>query len=152
MTELTQWRPLERLLPGFSRSIFGDLMRDDLFSRVLREATGNGDSWTPLVDLTETEQAYEFEGEFPGINPEDIKITLNDNCLEITGEKRKERRGGDGARRIYERSYGAFTRTFKLPVPVDEDSVSAESSNGLLRVTLRKKTAGKSLEIKVQAK
>jgi HSP20 family protein len=151
MLEMTKWRPFERLFPAFPASTFGDMTRDDFLSRWLHGA-GNGDDWAPRVDLRETEKTYEVEGELPGVSPDDIEVSLNNGCLTIRGEKRQEERREDENLHVYERSYGSFSRSFMLPAPVLEDSVSAESIDGLLKVTVEKKEKTKPVKIQVKGK
>ena len=146
-TQLTEWRP-------FGRTPFPEL--PSLFNEFLRKEwplrAGNGDEWTPRVELTETPEAYEVHAELPGCKPDDIKVNLTGNTLCIHGEKRKEEQRAEDNVHIYERSYGSFQRTFNLPNAVVQDGVSAETSEGILTVKVKKAEAAQSREIKVEVK
>jgi len=117
----------------------------------MRMHMGANEDWTPRVDLSESPEGYEVRAELPGCQPEDIKINLTGNTLCIHGEKRKEERRAEDNVHVYERSYGAFQRTFNLPNPVDGDSVMAETKDGILTVRIKKAETARSREIEVKA-
>lgn len=95
-------------------------------------------SFSPRVDISENDKEVTITAELPGMEPEDIHLTLNRNVLTISGEKRaeKEERG----RRFYrvERSYGSFYRSIPLPADVNEDRIEATFKHGVLKVKLPK--------------
>jgi HSP20 family protein len=95
------------------------------------------------IDLNETDQAYTVAAEMPGIEDKDVDLTLRDNTLTIRGEKRDERKDGDGGRVYIERSYGRFERTIPFESEVDADKVVASRKNGVLTVTLPKNPEAK---------
>jgi len=106
----------------------------------------------PHIDISEDEKNIYVEAEVPGVKKEDIKITLQDNILTITGEKKKEEK--DSKRNFFrsERAYGSFTRSFTLPDDINPDSVDAKFENGILNIkisrTEKKKQNEKFIEIK----
>lgn len=145
MTELTLWRPfkeLERIRKEM------DSLWDTLFDR--RPVRGDGVSeWMPSLDLSETKNSYIVSAEIPGIEPKDVEISLTDNVLTIKGEKKQEKQEDNENYHLIERSYGSFTRSFRLPVQVQADKVKATYKNGVLKITLPKTEEAKKKEIKI---
>lgn len=122
--------------------IFLKEMIDKIFEDTLRIAdkiyiTSEG-TWSPPVDLYETESEFIVKAEVPEIRQEDIFIKLDSNLLTIEGERRFRREKIEGYHRI-ERPYGRFKRSFILPESVDSDSVRASLQNGVLKIMLPKK-------------
>ena len=94
--------------------------------------------WRPAVDVHESEAAFHFTAELPGLTKEDIEITLDENNLTLKGERKfEEKEESENYHRI-ERSYGSFTRSFSLPGQVDTEKVTAEFKNGVLHITVPK--------------
>lgn len=113
--------------------IFEDTMRLADMIYIAPEGT-----WSPPVDLYETESEFIVKAEVPGINENDILIKLDLNVLTIEGERRIRKEKIEGYHRI-ERPYGRFKRSFTLPNPVNSDSVRASLENGVLKIILPKK-------------
>jgi len=107
--------------------------------------------WAPSLDLSETKDAFVVKAEVPGMDPKDIQVSLQENLLTIKGEKRQEREEKEERYHRIERSYGAFTRSMRLPVAVDGMKVDAKFKNGLLTVTLPKTPGAKGTTIPVKA-
>ena len=106
-------------------------------------------SWAPDVDIAENPDGYEIHAELPGMREEDIAITLNNNILTISGEKKREvKENKDNFVRV-ERSYGKFERSFSLPNNILADRVSASYADGVLKVALPTAEEAKSRTIKV---
>ena len=105
--------------------------------------------WMPAVDVRETNDSFVFSAELPGLSKDDVSITLEDNVLTLTGERRFEKDASKNEFRRIERSYGHFTRSFTLPSEVDNDTVQANYSDGLLTITVPKteKTKPRKIEI-----
>jgi HSP20 family protein len=106
--------------------------------------------WMPKMDLAETKDALVVKAEIPGIEPKEIVLTLQDQVLTIKGEKRQEKEEKDEHYFRAERSYGAFARSLRLPVPVDGSKVTANFKNGVLAVTLPKTPAAKGTTIPIK--
>lgn len=106
-------------------------------------------SWTPGVDITEGELAIVLEADLPGVRPADFRLSIENNVLTLSGERRAERGvTGEKAHRV-ERQYGRFARTFTLPASVNVEKVSAELREGVLRVTLPKREEVRARQIQV---
>ncbi|MBI2187836.1 MAG: Hsp20/alpha crystallin family protein [Acidobacteria bacterium] len=110
--------------------LFGDeYLRD--------EDTGVRGSWTPAVDIFETESHdLVLKAELPGLNREDIEVVVENSTLVLKGSKKFEADVKEENYRRIERSYGTFHRSFTLPNTVDASKVSAEFKNGVLTVRL----------------
>jgi HSP20 family protein len=107
--------------------------------------------WSPSMDISETKESLVVKVEVPGMDQKDIRISLQENLLTITGEKRQEKEEKEERYHRIERSYGAFTRGVRLPVGVDGSKVAATFKNGLLTVTLPKTPAAKGTTIPIKA-
>ena len=97
----------------------------------------------PAVEMTETAKAYKVKAELPGMDPENIEVTLDDGLLRIAGEKKEEREETERGYRLSERSYGSFERLIELPLAADGNGVEAKFRNGLLTVTVPKNDKAK---------
>jgi len=120
-----------------------------------RPANGKEDmtvaEWMPLVDITEDDQAYLIKAELPDVRKEDVKVTVENGVLNISGERKFEKEDQNKRYHRIERAYGSFTRSFAVPDDADDSAVSAEFKDGLLTVRLAKseKARPKSVEVKV---
>ncbi|MBI4760201.1 MAG: Hsp20/alpha crystallin family protein [Chloroflexi bacterium] len=92
----------------------------------------------PRIDVSETDREITVVAELPGMEPEDINLTLSRNILTISGEKRSEVEEEDRHFYRVERSYGSFCRSIPLPDEVDEDKIDATFKRGVLKVKLPK--------------
>jgi HSP20 family protein len=105
--------------------------------------------WAPMADISETKDKLIVKAELPGLDPEDIKLSLSGNLLTIEGEKKKEKEEKDEHHYYLERYSGAFHRAFRLPVEVQEDKIDAKFDKGVLTITLPKTVKTKKKEIKI---
>ena len=107
-------------------------------------------AWTPLVDIFEEPEFIRIVAEVPGVKPEDVQITVEGNVLTIKGTK--EQVAEEKAEKVhrYERTYGAFERTFTLPATVAADKIKATYEHGILTILLPKIEAAKAQTIKIE--
>jgi len=98
----------------------------------------NDISWSPRVDIHETEKEIIIDAELPGIAKEDIKVELKNGILTISGERKQEKKTEKGNSYRIERHYGKFERSFGLPETVADDKVNAKFKDGILSLTLPK--------------
>src|SRR5262249_48148992 len=100
---------------------------DRLFDSFLREPFGSSSTqmWAPPVELSETENAFTVRAELPGIDPKDVEVSIVDNALVVSGEKKEKHEENDENQSFHvaETFYGAFRRTIVLPSEVDEKNV-----------------------------
>jgi HSP20 family protein len=111
--------------------------------------TSSGRLWAPPVDVIENENELTLRLDLPGINLNEIDVQLTGETLTIRGERRFERREGEGYVHL-ERPYGTFQRSFNLSVPVQSDGVRADYKDGVLTITLPKQEAVKPRKIQIQ--
>jgi HSP20 family protein len=95
-------------------------------------------TWKPAVDVKETDEAYVLNAELPGLEKKDIHITLEDNVLTLSGERRFEKETDKDNYHRIERAYGSFTRSFSLGGGVDAEKVQATFKDGVLTMTVPK--------------
>src|SRR4029078_12373539 len=94
--------------------------------------------WAPAVDITEDDKEYLVKAELPEMKKEEVKVTVENGELTISGERKLEKEEKNKKYHRIERSYGSFVRTFTLPDTVKGDKVNAEFKDGLLTVHLPK--------------
>jgi len=109
-------------------------------------------AWVPATDIFEDAEGIKIAIELPGLAPEDVKLTIENNTLTIRGEKKQVAEEKTTRVHRYERSYGAFERSFTLPSTVDNDKVAARFEHGVLTVALPKAEKAKPREIEVRIK
>lgn len=108
-------------------------------------------AWSPQVDIFENKNEIVLEAELPGMKPEDVNISIENNILTVHGERKFEKKDeGDNFHRV-ERSYGSFTRSFTLPPTVSSENANAEFENGVLRLSLAKREEAKPRRIEIKA-
>ena len=145
---LIRWEPFRELDDVFGRY-------SPFFSRVAaaRQATaedGGTPAWTPVANISETETDYLIKAELPEVSKEDVKVTVDESVVTISGERRKEAEHKDEKVHRVESFYGHFTRSFQLPEDADIGAIQAESRNGVLKVRVPKTPASKPRTVEVQ--
>lgn len=107
--------------------------------------------WSPMVDITETDEEYLIKAEIPEVKKEDVKVSVENGVLTLQGERKQEKEEKGKKFHRVERYYGSFLRTFTVPDNVDETKVKAEFKDGILNVHLPKteKAKPKAVEVKV---
>jgi HSP20 family protein len=146
--ELTPWRPLGELgslrreMDRLWDSFFGERPLTRVWER----------EWLPSLDVSETKDDFVVKAEVPGIDAENIDISLTGDVLTIKGEKKHEKEEKEEDYHLVERNYGAFSRSVRLPAEVEPAKIKASYKNGILKVTLPKseKVKAKKVKIKVE--
>ena len=126
--------------------LFGDALSN--FDWQYRDNAGA--AWVPPVDIFEEPDALRITAEVPGVSPDNLKISLENNVLSIHGTKEQVAQERSERVHRYERTYGAFERSFTLPTTVDANNIQASYENGVLTVTLPKVEKAKPRQIDVQ--
>lgn len=107
---------------------------DDMLTRTTPTA-----AWMPAVDVREDQKDIAIQAELPGVRPEDVEVTSDNGLLTIRGQKTISRQEGDQTQyHLVERSYGSFSRSFRLPKGVDESKITASFDHGILTVRVPK--------------
>ncbi|MBT40290.1 MAG: molecular chaperone Hsp20 [Deltaproteobacteria bacterium] len=118
-----------------------DRLIDDFwpgFGAAPRAWAGKQLHFAPHIDLSETDDAYEVKAELPGVEEKDFEVTLEEDTLLLSGEKRSEHTDEGEGRRYVESVSGRFERRIALPMEVDADNVKATYKNGVLSIMLPK--------------
>jgi len=126
---------------------------DRVFDRFFTPGSVTG-PWAPAVDVRETKDSIEVVAELPGMRQEDVEVSIENNLLTISGEKKQEVTEGnpESEYHLVERRCGRFERSFTLPRTVDAEKISARFEQGLLTVTLPKAEAAKPRRVEIRAK
>ena len=146
---IVRWEPFRELLSTQDR--FNQLF-NQTFSRVFGsegQELGNR-GWAPPVDVYETEHNLVIKAELPGLDPKDVNVRVENNVLEIGGERKSEKDLKEGNYHRVERSYGAFSRSFTLPSTVTTENVTAEYKDGVLTLSLAKREEAKPKTIQIK--
>lgn len=143
--DVWNWSPFDRLTS----------LRDEI-NRLFESPLTNGGSdafnaWAPALDVFEDKDNLIVRAELPGLKKEDIEISLHDNSVTISGERKSEKKYEGSETSREERFFGRFTRSFQLPKTVDASKVKAAYKDGLLTVTLPKAEEAKPRQIQIQA-
>ena len=153
MKTLTTWNPFRELDEVQNRlnKFFGG------FPAFPVRFPKNGDTlklpdWSPLVDITEDDHEYLFKVDLPEMKKDDVKVTIENGILYISGERKTEKEEKKQKFHRLERFFGTFERSFTVPEDADATKITAEFKDGVLKVHLPKTPAAKSkpVEVKVQ--
>lgn len=146
---LTTWDPFEdfgllRGLSPFRRSELARLAPERL-------AFGPGGQAVPAVDISEDDDHFVVTAEIPGADKDDVTVEAHEQLLTIRGEKRCEREETKEQARYVERSYGSFSRSFRLPANADTGAIKAHFRDGVLRIEVPKAPESKPKSIVIHA-
>ncbi|MFP4654104.1 MAG: Hsp20/alpha crystallin family protein [Methanohalobium sp.] len=124
----------------------------DLFNRfALGGFSGvTGETFSPLVDIKEEDNNVIVTADMPGVNKDDVDITVRDDTLEVNAKCSEESKTEEEGYYRHERTYRVFSRTVPLPASVNEEDASAKLENGVLHITLPKAEEEKERKIKVE--
>jgi HSP20 family protein len=141
---LKLWEPFRELVS----------MRDDM-DRLFETFFGSGQGdlenyWKPAIDIEESNGNLMVRAELPGMTKDDIKVSVQDDMLTISGERMRENEEKNKTVHRIERCYGQFRRMIRLPATVDADKVKATYKEGVLHVTLPKPESLKPKNIDVE--
>ena len=129
---------------------------DDFFSGfdvTPRSLTPGGFSaFSPSVDVKESDKDFTIRAEIPGVEEKDVEVTVTKDAVTIKGEKKEEKEDKDKNYYYMERSYGSFNRVIPLAVETDANKAEASFKNGVLNITIPKKSSAKTKGTKVPIK
>lgn len=144
---ITKWDPFRDIM--VLRDRMNRLFEDLVSSPRLEESDIIQSNWSPAVDIYETENELVLTAELPGVDEKEVEIKVEDNTLSLKGERKFEKETREENYHRIERAYGSFSRSFSLPNYVDQDKISAEYENGLLKIHLPKKPEVKPRKVKI---
>ena len=144
MKTLAQWNPI-RELDEFQNRL------SSFFNKRDEQNEWLGSAWTPLVDVVEEDKEFIIKAEIPEVDRDNVKVTVNNGMLTISGERRLEKEDKTQKYHRVERSYGSFARSFALPEHVEAEKVTANFKDGLLTLRLPKteKALPREVEVKI---
>src|SRR6266436_5703487 len=154
MNKLMTWNPLREMDEAqnrFNRFFLGGfpipnrMGGDEIHSLAVAD-------WSPEVDISEDEHGYLLKADLPEIKKDDVRVTVEDGILNVSGERKSEKE--DQKRKFHriERSFGTFRRSFTLPEDADSTKVTAEFRDGVLKVHLPTTSIARSKAIEVKVK
>lgn len=123
-----------------------------LFDSEVRGRAESDAQWAPRVDIYEDPERFLCKAELPGMKPEQVNISIENNLLTISGERKFEHEEKKNNYHRIERLYGSFRRSFQLPNTIDATKVSAEMKDGILAVSLPKRVEVQPKQIKIEVK
>jgi HSP20 family protein len=132
------------------RQMMDRVLEDDFFRFPSMWERNGGEVASLALDVAEKDDAYVVKASLPGVNPEDVDITLTDNVLTIRGETKDDKDIKQENYHLRERRFGTFVRSVTLPNAVDADKIEALNENGVLTLTLPKAESVKPRKIEVK--
>ena len=141
-----KWDPLKELVGVHKR--MNELFESALARTDFDAKEGVG-AWSPEADVYETPEALRLDLELPGLDQRAIELRVDGDELVVEGERRMDREAPAEQFHRVERSYGKFSRRFRLPSTVDRDQIQAKYRNGVLAIVLPKKDSARPKAIKV---
>jgi HSP20 family protein len=148
MNNLTRWEPYREL--ATMRQMMDRMLDDEFFKPFNSMWERGGQAASLALDVAEKDDAYVVKASLPGVNPEEVEITLTDNVLTIRGETKEDKDIKQENYRLRERRFGSFARSVTLPNPVNADQIEAVNENGVLTLTLPKAESVKPRKIEVK--
>ena len=149
MNELSRWDPFRELEDMQHR------LSSVLGRQTQRRHDGGRESitvaeWAPLVDISEDDKEYLIKAELPEVKKEEIKVTVENGVLVLSGERKLEKEEKDRKHHRIEQAYGSFGRSFALPEDADAEKVNAEFNDGVLKLHIAKSEAARPKQIEVK--
>ena len=156
MIGLTKWNPVDQWDPFKEMEAM-----ENRLGMLLGRLPGNRErkqeamalsQWAPLVDITEDTKEYVVKAELPEMKKEEVKVSVENGVLSISGERSLEKEDEGRKYHRVERAYGSFSRSFTIPEGTDTAKLTAEFKDGVLKVHLPKnnKAAPKAVQVKVE--
>jgi len=142
---ITRWEPFKEMEEFFRQG-------SPFLSRALRQRNGDLTEWTPVADISETPTEYLIKAELPAVKKEDVKVTLENGVITISGERKHEKESKDENEIRVESFHGTFTRSFSLPDDIDANGIRAESRDGVLKVHIPRTQAVRPKAVTIDVK
>lgn len=139
----SEWEPFRMM----QRMLSWDPFRE--MAPMLREEPG---TFMPAFEIKETKEGYVFKADVPGVKESDIDISITGNRLNVSGKRESEREDKTDTFYTYERSYGAFSRSFTLPEGAETRGIQADLKDGVLTLSVAKKPEAQPQKIAIKPK
>lgn len=152
MSKIIRWNPMRETVDLFNE--FDRMMESvpyrNRWGMPMRASEIVG-SWKLAVDVSEKGDNFTVKASLPGMKPEDLNVTLEDNVLTIQGEVREDETVEEENFHIRERRFGSYSRSLRFPVPVNANGIEAAYENGILTLTVPKaeEVKPKRIEVKI---
>ena len=154
MTIQTPAKQFASPVPARAGAFFAPIQRE--FDRLFDQL---GTAWDTVadfdvatrMDVKETDGGLEITVEMPGVDQKDVKVTIEDGLLTISGEKRSETERKEKDYRVAERTFGAFSRSISLPSSIDAEKITASMDKGVLKLVAPKDGKSKAKTVAIQA-
>jgi len=135
-------------------SVFDQLQRELNMPMTKFDTEDNGNiataNWAPAVDIKEDDKAFTLLADIPGVDPDEIEVTMDKGVLTIKGERQSEKKTEEENYKRVERQYGVFYRRFTLPDSANAEAIEAHSEDGVLKITIPKQEVAQSRRISVK--
>lgn len=152
MSKLVRWNPMREvgdLFNEFDR-VFDSPAYRARMGMPMRTSDIVG-SWSLALDVAEKGDTFTVKASLPGIDPQDLNVTLEDNVLTVQGEIKEDETIEEETYHIRERRFGSFSRSLRFPVPVNANQIEAAYENGVLTLTVPKAEEVKPKRIEIKA-
>ncbi len=106
--------------------------------------------WAPAVDIQESDDAFTLYADVPGVDPEEIEVSMDNGILTIKGERKSVKETEKDTYKRVERQYGLFYRRFTLPDTANAEEIEAHAENGVLKIIIPKQEVARSRKIEVK--
>lgn len=130
----------------FYNSLLDDFFTDPFFNAERSESV----HWVPRVEVEENEDEFVMSLEVPGMKKKDIDISVKDNVITISGEKKEHVHKKEAQTHLNEICYGKFSRSFQLPGNVDSDKIKGNWEDGILSIQIPKAEVAKPRRIEIE--
>ena len=145
---LTRWSPRTSTLAPWHDV---DRWLNEVLGRGSDEGAAGQSCVCPLADVVEIEDGYTVELELPGLKAKEVNVEVSENVLTVSGEKKADKQENTKGYSRMERTYGSFSRSFRLPTSVDETKISADFEDGVLKISIPKSEQVRPKQIEVKA-
>src|ERR671919_2328532 len=152
MAIMTRWDPFQDLRSAQDEMAQMSPMLAHALGLHAQQGSGRATSmaWAPVLDISERKDAYLVTVELPGVEADDLQITLEDGLLTIQGERQFTQESSEQQFHRIERRYGAFRRSITLPAQVQAEQIEATFDNGVLQIVVPKAEEAKPKRIQVR--
>ncbi|MBN2367600.1 Hsp20/alpha crystallin family protein, partial [Candidatus Woesearchaeota archaeon] len=149
--KLVPWRKRDDVDFFFTPLVDFRRETDDIFDRFFGKSliTRDEEGFTPKIEVAEDDKSYSVKAELPGLEKDDISVSIDDSILTLKGEKKEEKEEKNKSTYYRETHYGSFLRQIPFHAEIDEGKVNAKFNKGILTLTVPKKEVKEKKSIKI---